>query len=59
MRIELSANKLTRVLLLYNMSWKFYYFGSAGEPREKESGEYCREGITALIAVDAIDSDGY
>lgn len=22
-------------------------------------GEYCREGITALIAVDAIDSDGY
>jgi len=25
----------------------------------KRIGKYCREGITALIAVDAIDSDGY
>lgn len=36
MRIELSANKLTRVLLLYNTSWKFYYFRSVGESEGKK-----------------------
>lgn len=33
--------------------------GGKGVGKKKKIEKHCHEGITALIAVDAIDSDGY